>query len=136
MKTLIGMVLAAALSGCVVHVHENPPPQRAVVVEDHPQGNVVVVERVHVHDAGCGHYWYNGSWYLHAGHRHAAGCGHVFHEGHWVMAREVVVVQGHVHNATCGHYFHGNTVYYMHNHQHGPGCGHNWNGKIWIAVRF
>lgn len=139
MKLLIGLFLAAGLSGCVIHAHPGPPPRHETVVveeEYRPQGNVVVVERVHVHDAGCGHYWYNGSWYLHTGHRHGPNCGHVYHDGYWVGARQAVVVQGHVHDAHCGHYYSGSSVYYMHGHHHGPGCGHSWNGKLWISVRF
>src|SRR4051812_13233255 len=107
MRYPVALTLAALLSGCVVHVKEAPPPHRTVVVEEEyrpaPQGNVVVVERVHVHDANCGHYWYNGSWYIWSGHRHGPNCGHVYHEGHWVMAKQIVVVQGHVHDAHCGH---------------------------------
>jgi hypothetical protein len=139
MRLLLALSVAALLGGCVVHAHSGPPPHRTVIVEEEyrpaPTGNVVVVERVHVHDDFCGHYWYNGAWYLHTGHRHGPGCGHVFHDGHWVMAGEVVVRQGHVHDAHCGHYFYSGTWYYMHNHHHGPGCGHNWNGRVWVSVR-
>ena len=113
MKTLLMLAAAAGLGGCVVragYVHHAPP-----------SGEVVVVERVHVHTEACGHYWYNGAWYYHAGHRHAAGCGHVFVEGHWVLSAPVVVETVHVHDAHCGHYFCGGTWYYMHSHHHGPG---------------
>jgi len=129
MRLLIAGLLAAALGGCVVHVqpaHYHPPPS----------GEVVVVERVHVHSATCGHYWYDGRWYFHTGHVHAAGCGHVYTEGTWVLAAPVVVERVHVHDAYCGHYYYGNTWYYMHGHRHGPGCGHHWDGRVWVAVRF
>jgi len=71
MRSLIATLLAAAAGGCVGHVqpaHYHPPPQ----------GEIVVVERVHVHDATCGHYYYGNTWYYMQGHRHGPGCGH-----HW-----------------------------------------------------
>jgi hypothetical protein len=138
MKLLLALLVAAGLSGCVVHAHPVHERRTVIVEEEYhpaPSGTVVVVERVHVHDEHCGHYWYNGSWYLWAGHHHGPGCGHVFHEGHWVMAGEVVIRQGHVHSETCGHYYAGGTWYYMHAHHHGPNCGHVFRGGIWVSVR-
>lgn len=128
MKTLLVAVAAVGLVGCVVHA-------TGYVHHPAPVGEVVVVERVHVHGAGCGHYWYNGAWYYQSGHVHGSGCGHVFIEGHWVLSAPVVVEKVHVHDAHCGHYFCGGTWYYMHAHHHGPGCGHHWDGHVWVAVR-
>ena len=75
MKTLAGAALAAALgmSGCIVHAHGRP------------HGDVVVIERGHVHTDRCGHYHYRGGWYHAPGHVHAANCGHVFRGGLWIV---------------------------------------------------
>jgi hypothetical protein len=115
---MIGLLAALGLGGCVIHAHPVGP------------------RPVHVHDDLCGHYWYNGTWYVAEHHHHGPGCGHVYHEGYWAQSQVVVVERAHVHDAFCGHYYHGGTVYYMQGHRHGPGCGHNWNGKLWVSVRF
>ena len=80
MRLLLAVSLAAALGGCVVHAH-------GYVHHPAPTGEVVVVERVHVHSAACGHYWYDGRWYVHSGHVHAAGCGHHWNGSVWVAVR-------------------------------------------------
>jgi len=129
MRALLSLSVAALLGACVVRV-------QPFVHHAPPSGVVVAVERVHVHSAACGHYWFDGRWYFHSGHVHAVGCGHVFQEGTWVLAAPVVVEKVHVHDAYCGHYFHGGAWFYMHGHRHGPGCGHHWNGSLWVAVKF
>jgi hypothetical protein len=137
---LIGAIAAMAYaSGCII-VTDNP--HRHVTYEEYesrpprPEGDVVRVEHVHVHTEGCGHYWYNGSWYLVSGHVHGPGCGHVCHDGLWVLAGAVPIRENHVHSATCGHYCCNGVWYYMHGHVHGPGCGHAYRSGIWVTVRF
>lgn len=139
MRMLWGLGLIGIVSGCRVYANPQPTQPRILVVEEEyhpaPTGTVVAVEKAHVHDDVCGHYWYNGSWYHWAGHRHAPDCGHIRHDGHWVLAGEVVIRPGHVHDDHCGHYFFGGSWYYMAGHQHGSGCGHTWNGRVWVSTR-
>jgi hypothetical protein len=47
----------------------------------------VVVERVHVDDAYCGHYYYGNTWYYMHGHRHGPGGGYHWDGRVWVAAR-------------------------------------------------
>lgn len=141
-KTLLLGALVVVSAGCIIVAEDGPYRTRRVVDYEasppEPYGDVVVVERHHVHTAGCGHYWYNGRWYQHPGHVHGPGCGHVYHEGAWVLAGAVVVKEAHVHDAHCGHYWHSGNWYYMHRHTHGPGCGHYWDNskRVWIAVKW
>ena len=51
MRLLMIGFLAAALGGCVIHAHPVGP-------------------RAHIHDDVCGHYWYNGTWYVAERHHH------------------------------------------------------------------
>ncbi|HTF56003.1 MAG TPA: hypothetical protein VK661_01930 [Planctomycetota bacterium] len=126
---------AALFSGCIVVAEPRGP--RTVIVDDdgpEPVGTIDVVECRH-HE-GCGHYWYNGSWYLVRGHRHGPGCGHFFLNGRWVLAAPVQVVHGHVCTAACNHYFVDGRWYVMRKHHHGPGCGHILRNGIWVGVGF
>lgn len=132
MRSALAFGLAAALAaglttGCLVRIHPghySPPPP------DHG----VFTATCH-HDATCGHYWYNGSWYAAPAHRHGAGCGHYFHGGRWVYSGEYTVERGHACNAGCNHYHHDGRWYVMHQHRHGPGCGHVLSGGIWLVLR-
>jgi len=134
------------LAGCHLHGHGHHPgavhATRVVVVEEDahahgpPGGGAVAVQRTHVHDERCGHYWYNGQWYHHPNHVHGPGCGHVYHDGAWVLAGAVKVKPGHVHDANCGRYHHDGHWYFMRGHVHGPGCGHHWNGTMWVSVKW
>ena len=142
MKRAIVLAVALAVPGCIV-VHDHDLHPRHVVHDDDyevrrpaPVGQVVVIERGHIHSEGCGHYWYNGSWYHSTGHVHGAGCGHAFVEGVWVHAGVVTVAAAHVHNDHCGHFQCGGSWYYMHEHHHGPGCGHSYRNGVWIAVKW
>ena len=73
---LLFLALAAgATSGC----------RRHVVVHE-ADGDVVVIERGHLHTAHCGHWLWRGRWYHRHGHVHAGGCGHVHRDGAWVLA--------------------------------------------------
>ncbi len=59
--------------------------RRHVVVHETPRGDVVVIERGHVHTHHCGHFFRRGHWYVHHGHVHGHGCGHVHRDGIWVL---------------------------------------------------
>jgi hypothetical protein len=59
--------------------------RRHVVVHETPRGDVVVIERGHIHSHHCGHYFHRGHWYVAHGHVHAHGCGHVHRDGIWVV---------------------------------------------------
>src|SRR5436190_13307101 len=48
-------------------------------------GETVVVVQGHVHNDHCGHFFYNGGWYMSNGHHHGPGCGHVNQGGRWVF---------------------------------------------------
>jgi len=48
-------------------------------------GETVVVVQGHVHNDHCGHFYYNGGWYMSNGHHHGPGCGHVNQGGRWVF---------------------------------------------------
>jgi hypothetical protein len=80
MKTLIGAAIlglaALAAGGCTV---ETPGYHHRVY------GPAVVVTTEHVHSQTCGHFYYDGHWYLTAGHVHTLGCGHVYRGGMWVV---------------------------------------------------
>lgn len=78
---VFGAVLAFGISGCA--------RRTAVRVNvGHPQNaKVVVVKKGHVHTARCGHYRYNGRWYIVKNHVHGSRCGHRFVRGAWVFKR-------------------------------------------------
>ena len=78
MKTAM-LVLALAAGLCLGAC------RRHVVVHETPRGDVVVIERGHLHSHHCGHYFWRGGWYHHAGHVHAHGCGHAHRDGIWVV---------------------------------------------------
>lgn len=132
----VAVLVGLAVPGCVVHARPLHPV--VVVHDDHPgpSGVVWVEERAHVHGDHCGHYWYNGRWYFHAGHRHGPGCGHILHNGLWALAVIHKEVRGHMHDAHCGHYHHDGRWYFMKGHVHGRGCGHEVRGGIWVSVRW
>lgn len=60
--------------------------RRHVVVHETARGDVVVIERGHVHSHHCGHYLWRGGWRHHHGHVHAHDCGHVHRDGIWIVA--------------------------------------------------
>ena len=74
MKLLALLLLALAAAGC----------RRHVVVHE-ADGDVVVVERGHVHSHVCGHYYHRGRWRVVHNHVHAHGCGHVYRDNVWVF---------------------------------------------------
>jgi len=71
---LLLLLVAATAAGCRRHViiHEK-------------DGDVVVIERGHIHSDHCGHFFHGGHWRYHNGHVHRAGCGHHFRGGIWVV---------------------------------------------------
>ena len=74
MKLLALLLLALGAAGC----------RRHVVVHE-ADGDVVVIERGHVHSHHCGHYFHRGHWRYARGHVHAHGCGHVHRDNVWVF---------------------------------------------------
>ena len=77
MLAVLLILFAAASSGC----------RRHVVIHEHRDADVVVIERGHVHTDHCGHYCHEGRWYHSAGHIHGQGCGHAHRDGVWVVVR-------------------------------------------------
>lgn len=77
MRTLAWLLVlaAAAASGC----------RRHVLVHEHGDRDVVVIERGHVHTDHCGHFFHRGHWRHHHGHVHRHGCGHHLRGGLWVV---------------------------------------------------
>ena len=73
MRCVLALLLLLA-AGCRRHgvIHE-------------PDGDVVVVERAHVHSHHCGHYYHRGHWRHVRNHIHGHGCGHVHRDGVWVF---------------------------------------------------
>ena len=138
MRRLMGVLLAAAaagaMSGCVVMKDEHGNTHLVLLDGPEPVGHVDTVS-CHHHDS-CGHYWYNGSWYVYQGHRHGPSCGHYYHNGRWVLAGAVNVSEGHVCSYTCNHYHMDGRWYAIRNHHHGYGCGHTLRGGVWIGVGF
>jgi hypothetical protein len=77
MRTLIllaGLLALAATASC----------RRHVVIRER-DGDVVVIERGHIHSDHCGHWFHRGRWHHHAGHVHKHGCGHVHRDGLWII---------------------------------------------------
>jgi hypothetical protein len=60
------VVACAAASGC-----RSDEPDTVVVREPAQQPSTIIIEKEHVHGAGCGHYYYNGRWYAEPEHIHA-----------------------------------------------------------------
>jgi hypothetical protein len=62
----IALALAfVAIAGC-----RSDEPDTVVVREPAQQPSTIVIEKEHVHGAGCGHYYYNGRWYAEPEHIH------------------------------------------------------------------
>jgi hypothetical protein len=110
-RTLVAVLAAAGFSGCLL-VTDKHGNTHLVVFHPEPVGVVVATTDCH-HGDGCGHYWYNG---------------------HWFLAGAVSVGHGHVCNHYCNHYYHDGHWYGIHKHRHGPGCGHALRGGIWVGV--
>jgi len=127
MRVLLALSAAVGLAGCVVHAHP--------VVYHRPPAEHREVVVTHVHDGGCGHYYYEGRWYEHQGHVHGAGCGHYYHGGRWVLVQEYRPPERHVCVETCNHYHHEGHWYVVAEHRHGAGCGHVFRGGMWIVIR-
>ena len=72
---LILLLVAATASGC----------RRHVIVHEKANGDVVVIERGHIHSDHCGHYYHGGHWRFSSGHVHQHGCGHVHRGGMWIV---------------------------------------------------
>jgi hypothetical protein len=128
----LAAVLAVSLAACIYTKDDYGNP----ILSDGPEpvGTVVTAD-CHHHD-GCGHYWYNGSWYVQHGHRHGQGCGHYHHGGRWVLSGAVRVARDHACTDQCGHYFTNGHWYAMRQHRHGAGCGHLLQGGVWVGVRY
>lgn len=69
------LLVAATASGC----------RRHVIVHEKKNGDIVVIERGHIHSDHCGHFFHGGHWRHHHGHVHRHGCGHHFRGGIWVV---------------------------------------------------
>lgn len=78
---VLGAILAFGISGCA--------RRTAVRVNvGHPHNaKVVVVKKGHLHTARCGHYRYNGKWYIIKNHAHGPKCGHHFVSGVWIFKK-------------------------------------------------
>ncbi|GIW72454.1 MAG: hypothetical protein KatS3mg102_1996 [Planctomycetota bacterium] len=100
----------------------------AAPVAETPQAQAVVPAwpPEHVHDPGCGHFFYDGQWHLFPrGHEHGPGCGHYLVGGSWSY-----FPSAHLHGPDCGHFYYGGSWHlFPRGHVHGPGCGHfYWRG--------
>ena len=125
-RTFLAAVVAGSLWGCIVHHHDGPEPA---------PGGIAVNVNCHHHE-GCGHYWYNGSWYAQHGHVHGPDCGHYFHGGRWVLSGPTRVARDHVCDLNCNHYVWDGHWYAVRHHRHGAGCGHVLRDGAWVGVRF
>lgn len=84
MRLLLGLLLVAGLSGCLVHRHHHGPHGKTTIIHK-PGPDLVIHEPRCAHTAHCGHYMHGGRWHHHHGHVHKVGCGHHFKGGVWVV---------------------------------------------------
>ncbi|HKS16844.1 MAG TPA: hypothetical protein VJU16_06000 [Planctomycetota bacterium] len=133
-RLALAALLAGTLAGCIVTKDQYGNTHIILLDGPEPVGTAVTVD-CHHHD-GCGHYWYNGSWYAQHGHRHGPRCGHYYHGGRWVLSGAVNVGRGHTCGHQCGHYYMDGQWFSMRHHRHGAGCGHLLQGGVWVGVRY